>query len=989
MSTAVPHYLAFATHPALRGRFLDGRAMLAVDPETSTVAFANAAGARLLGHARIGEATGTRTDASILLRQLMAAAGPLSEPGDSRDFTVNIAQRFRRVSQPATASLFGLDGRRYLLLDCENPSEGNRSDALVSGFDEDEAHLAVVGENGACISASSGFSRTALQPKDIRPIIESLTAGPESYTERLATTETGIWPLALGRLSKHPVQFLLFVSEELADEVSAIVGAAEEEGSMAPESGRSPREAIAAIDESLGALAAHYQQNEQPAPRQGPVVRKQPAKIETHPAKARETEHAEADTRRPLRFVWRTDGAGRITDVSGELAEAVGPAMAEITGLRFAEIETRLGVRGAGAISRLLQSADTWSGRTVEWPVSGTDTVVPVDMAALPTYTRERRFDGFRGFGLVRLGEESANPDATPLARPAAASQTKSAPQLTEDERHALDEIASQLRSADAGTATPATALEPAVAQHEPSPVIKRKTRPPQPSESAEAEATWIDASRDAIVIQSGERVLHANPAFLSLSGYGSLDAVIDAGGPDAFVERDDDDRLFLRTADGGRLPVSFHLQAVSWKGGRALALTLRPEQEGSDGLETPVTIEQSHETSAPSNLSSDGDVAELHAILDPSTDGILILDEKRHIRSISSSASALFGVESQDVIGEDAGILFAEESHGDLETQVSRLLERRGGDVVPEGLEVIGREAGGGLIPLFITLGRLPQSGGVCVILRDITSLKRREEDLRAARREAKEAEEERDTVRSALRYELRQPLDAIISLSETMDHQPFGTLGDNRYHALAREITTKSRQARSIVGRLLGEPEPEQSAPSQAEAETPPGHEPRRSAPLADSGAHETAQINEAVAEAVSLVQPRANARRIIIRAALSPVLAKTPCDTEVLKEMASELLNGAVQFTPAGGQVVVSTAASASGETVLRFRDNGIAPGRRRAGAPRGQSRETENQHLQKARKLAEGLGARFLVHAVPSEGMLVEVFLPVKEARPFHY
>ena len=68
MSTAVPHYLAFATHPALRGRFLDGRAMLAVDPETSTVAFANAAGARLLGHARIGEATGTRTDASILLR---------------------------------------------------------------------------------------------------------------------------------------------------------------------------------------------------------------------------------------------------------------------------------------------------------------------------------------------------------------------------------------------------------------------------------------------------------------------------------------------------------------------------------------------------------------------------------------------------------------------------------------------------------------------------------------------------------------------------------------------------------------------------------------------------------------------------------------------------------------------------------------------------------------------------------------------------------
>ncbi len=988
MSTAVPHYLAFATHPALRGRFLKGGAMLAVDRETRTVAFANAAGARLLGHARIGEATGIGADGSILLRQFMAAAAPLSAPGDSRDFAIPVTQRFRRVSKPATASLFVLDGRRYLLLDCEAASDKDQTADLVSGFGEDEAHLAIVDEDGACLPASSGFGRTGLKPEDLRPIIESLTAGPESYTERLATTETGIWPLALGRLSKNPPRFLLYVSEELADEVTAIVDTVEKEAPMPPESGRSPREAIAAIDESLGALAVLHEPVEKTISRQSPVVRKQPAQSETQPAHALETERAEADTRRPLRFVWRTDGAGRITDVSGELAEAVGPRMAEIIGLRFAEIETRLGVKGAEAISRLLQSADTWSGRTVEWPVSGTDMVVPVDLAALPTYTRERRFDGFRGFGLVRLGEESANPDAAPAARPAA-SHAKAAPQLTEDERHALDEIASQLRSADAGSVAPATAIEPVVAEHKPSPVIKRKIQLPQPSTDKGTDAASIDASRDAIVVQSGERVLHANPAFLSLSGYGSLDAVIDAGGPDAFVERGDDDRLFLRTADGGRLPVSFHLQAISWQGARALALTLRPEHAGSDGLDAPVTLTQDAVRDAPAKISRDGDVAELHAILDTSTDGILILDEKRHIRSISSSASALFGVESQDVIGEDVDILFAEESHGDLETQVNRLLEGRGGDVMPEGLEVIGRETGGGLIPLFITLGRLPQSGGICAILRDVTSLKRREEDLRAARREARAAEEERDTVRSALRYELRQPLDAIISLSETMDHQPFGTLGDNRYHALAREIAAKSRQARSILGRLLGEPEPEETAPPRVEPEMPPAHEGRRPAPLEDSSAHETAQINEAVAEAVSLVQPRANARRIIIRAALSPTLAKTPCDTDALKEMALQLLRGAVQFTPAGGQVVVSTAVSASGETVLRFRDNGIAPSRRRAAAGRGDGKEAENQHLQKARQLAEGLGARFLVHAVPSEGMLVEVFLPVKAARPLHY
>nr|WP_272209957.1 hypothetical protein [Marinicella sp. W31]MDC2875804.1 hypothetical protein [Marinicella sp. W31] len=261
----------------------------------------------------------------------------------------------------------------------------------------------------------------------------------------------------------------------------------------------------------------------------------------------------------------------------------------------------------------------------------------------------------------------------------------------------------------------------------------------------------------------------------------------------------------------------------------------------------------------------------------------------------------------------------------------------------------MIGRESGGGLIPLFINFGYLPQSGGVCIILRDVTGLKRREDDLRAARRDAHEAEEERDSVRSALRHELRQPLDAIISLSETINEQAFGRLGDNRYHALAREIATKSRQARGVVGRLLGEPPLEM--PAAEPAAIPP-------APESKMNDEDASQINDALAEAVSLVQPRANARRIIIRAALSPVLARTPSDPETLKEIALQLLQGAVHFTPAGGQIVVSTAVAASGETVLRFRDNGIAPGRRQSAGAKSEGKAAESAHLHKARGLAEG-------------------------------
>ena len=38
-----------------------------------------------------------------------------------------------------------------------------------------------------------------------------------------------------------------------------------------------------------------------------------------------------------------------------------------------------------------------------------------IDLAALPTYTRSREFDGFRGFGIVRLADATEDPHATGL----------------------------------------------------------------------------------------------------------------------------------------------------------------------------------------------------------------------------------------------------------------------------------------------------------------------------------------------------------------------------------------------------------------------------------------------------------------------------------------------------------------------------------------------------------------------------------------------
>nr|WP_272209959.1 hypothetical protein [Marinicella sp. W31]MDC2875806.1 hypothetical protein [Marinicella sp. W31] len=452
---------------------------MAVDAVKHRVVWANAAGARLLGGKTVSSVTGLDATENILLRQFMAMAGRLNEPGDSRSFTVNLAQRFRRVPTQAEAQLFVLGGRRYVLFGCDTKRPGDVSEDLIAGFDEDEAHLALVDASGALSRATPDFARTGLNEPDIARIAESLTAGAESYTERLATTHTGIWPVALGRLSGNPRLFLIFVSEELSGELPGSNRSTEPSGAQTGTGvtvERSARDAIAAIDESLGALVRQTVSGvdaDADVKNRNVVVRKRQPLPAENPEQHDETTLDGNDPCRPLRFVWRTDAEGRIISVSAELAAAVGADTATIEGLRFEELETQLGVAGGKAIAQLLKSADTWSGRTVEWPVSGTDMLVPVDLAALPTYSRERSFSGFRGFGLVRLGEETEAPQPSPKeARPSAAKE------LTADERHALAEIATQLRSADEPEPPqhPVTAVPPENKVSPQSPVIRRRT---------------------------------------------------------------------------------------------------------------------------------------------------------------------------------------------------------------------------------------------------------------------------------------------------------------------------------------------------------------------------------------------------------------------------------------------------------------------------------------------------------------------------------
>ncbi|ARO28746.1 cell division control sensor histidine kinase PdhS protein [Rhizobium sp. NXC14] len=854
---------------------------------------------------------------------------------------------------------------------------------------------------------------------------------------------------------------------------------------------------------------------------------------------------------RATRFVWKIDAEGRFNEVSHEFAEAVGPHASAIIGSAFSDIAALFNLDPEGKISEALARRDTWSGKTILWPVEGTSLVVPVDLAALPTYTRNRDFDGFRGFGVVRLSDAQEDPlalgltlgpngvghdtaglgpaadaviepsndvDAAPEAAPAetiAADAIEDHPQteetlfeaageeagfepparesaaeemqectgeapaaddaherpalrivetpnrrstdkvvqlhstgaaLTAAEQANFREIAKRLeafgaRREEPGTPAPtdATATEPAAFEESAAPeTITRETpaadtadtasveeTAPQeaifenaaeslredaaeePDAIAEDEATegleetvsqievltsfipprvkmidglsagTVDQLPVAVLIHVGDQLIHANPEFMRLTGYHSLDALREVGGIEALLQRRElvekaagSGTMMLVKADDTLTPVTARLQSVRWEDANALMLALMPVEGKEDGRGDSNRSEARPERMVEKVAKLQVEVEELRSILETATDGVVVIGTEGDIRSMNRSASALFNYDEQETRGKPFVMLFAHESQKAVLDYLNGLSGHGVASVLNDGREVIGREAGGGFVPLFMTMGRLTSSNGYCAVIRDITQWKRTEDELRNAKGAAETANAHKTDFLARVSHEIRTPLNAIIGFSDMMAGERFGPIGHPRYIEYANDIGRSGRHVLDIVNDLLDI--------SKIEAG-------EMDLDFAAVG------LNEAVSEAVALVQPQANGQRVIIRTALSHSVPEVVADLRSIKQIALNILSNAIRFTPSGGQIVVSTSYEANGSVVLRVRDTGIGMTRAEldhAMKPFRQVSSTQSRHrgdgtglgLPLTKAMVDANRATFSINSAPNEGTLVEITFP---------
>ncbi len=1124
-------FIDIAVHARVREHFARGDASVLFSKDLARVLWANDQGAKLFGVASVYDfIDSTLNPKDLSLRQLRAAAAQLAAVGDRRQLLIRIAAGFRRLPLNATVEMVRIrPGEDAVLFTAPHNGKAlsteERAAAMIAGLDGPDTHMAVLDDDGGIIAQSPGFGHLGLSAEIRQTLVWAVARDKDRLIKRPVATEKGQLPAAIGKISDHPALHLLFAVEAtleapdteestVKDEPDAIDAAASTDvetgqAALSPAAPDEPAETPVQEDASKTVATTELAAAEEPADavpideEQGELALQsgdeaaepsQPApSAETHePAPEMAALDADSGTAaasgftftpgsRAVRFVWKIDSGGRFSEISEEFASAVGPNSADVVGMTFAELAARYDLDPDNKINELLHRRDTWSGKTILWPIEGTSLKVPVDLAALPTYSRSREFDGFRGFGIVRLADaiedarasglalgrtEAPRHQGMPVEGPAQhapeepiavqdgtgagshASDAADAPQsrpedgaagepptaedpfagerpalrivdtparppsdkvidlderrpagsgaLTRGEQAAFREIARQLgahfgepttppsaageddeRSSGAApteAASPATEStssdEATAARPEDTVPAAGDDTPPAPRSGVAMSSEILDRLPVALLIHHGDELLHANPEFLWLTGYQKLEAFEQEGGLEALFAYGDesgetrpDGTMALVRANGQLAPVSAHLHSIQWEGRSALMLALAPAATRAVDKASP----DADAAGAEARLRMEID--ELRSILETATDGVVVLGQDGDIRTMNRSASALFNYDEEEMRAKPFAVLFAHESQKAVIDYLHGLSGHGVASVLNDGREVIGREAGGGFIPLFMTIGRLSSSNGYCAVIRDITQWKRTEEELRNAKRAAETANAHKTDFLARVSHEIRTPLNAIIGFSDMMASEHFGPIGHPRYIEYAGDIGRSGRHVLDIVNDLLdiskieaGEMELDFSA----------------------------VDLNEAVSEAVSLVQPQANSQRVIIRTSLSASVPEVVADGRSIKQIGLNILANAIRFTPSGGQIVVSTSYETNGSVILRIRDTGIGMTRNEldqamkpfrqvttGGRKRG---EGTGLGLPLTKAMAEANRAHFAISSAPNEGTLVEISFP---------
>ncbi len=304
-----------------------------------------------------------------------------------------------------------------------------------------------------------------------------------------------------------------------------------------------------------------------------------------------------------------------------------------------------------------------------------------------------------------------------------------------------------------------------------------------------------------------------------------------------------------------------------------------------------------------------------LASIVESCDDAIISKDLRGIISSWNRGAERVFGYKANEVIGKPTKMLMTPEHYSE-EPEI--LTHVRLGQSL-ENYETVRRRKDGTLIDILLSISPIRDEHGSVIgsseIARDITAEIRAWEERtrllereRLAREEAEAANRLKDEFLATLSHELRNPLNVVIGYSELLRR---GEGKDNNgFVGHAAEVIRRNALAQSqLVSDLLDLSRLQMGKLAII---------------------HQPVSLLTIITDALETVKSETEAKQISLRLIASQDPLMVDGDSVRLGQVAWNLLNNAVKFTPVGGEITISLEAESSGaQFVIADTGQGIAP------------------------------------------------------------